>query len=338
MMNAANQRSCASYGALLGAILAFLLALGVCVPAMALADEPARTGDTTYTIRLYAGNRGAVNGQDMIEWSGLGYGTSLNLAQVPVAVTVSDGKYYAKGVRPAGYDNVKDVEYVALLNADGTWQSDPIINVTEDADYVVAYGVTADRVAYTVRYVDTAGNDLMTAQEFMGDIGDVVRIHAPYIENYVPQAYNVEFTLTGNPESNVFDVTYSRLAAGYTTTQDATGGYAGVRTPTGEVIGLGAAVDANGLAGAESGQPVTDANGEEVLTEDGTPLSEPIDTLTIDDDAAPLSAAGEQGAANSTGGAFGDWVSYVLVALGIALLIVAIVFWRRNKSKQDTGY
>lgn len=42
----------------------------------------------------------------MVEWTGVHYGDTVDLGQASIAVT--DGKYYAKGARPAGLDNVKD--------------------------------------------------------------------------------------------------------------------------------------------------------------------------------------------------------------------------------------
>ena len=150
--------------ALLGVVLTLLLALCMGLPAAAFA-APADS-DTTYTIRLYGGNRGTVNGQDMVEWTGVHYGDTVDLGQASIAVT--DGKYYAKGARPAGLDNVKDVVYVADVDANGKLSG--TVTVTEDADYVIAYGVLADRVEYTVRYVDAAGNELAASQKFMGDI------------------------------------------------------------------------------------------------------------------------------------------------------------------------
>lgn len=177
--------------ALFGVVLTLLLALCMGLPAAAFAAPD----DTTYTIRLYGGNRGTVNGQDMVEWTGVHYGDTVDLGQANI--TVTDGKYYAKGARPAGLDNVKDVVYVADVDANGKLNG--TVTVTEDADYVIAYGVLADRVEYTVRYVDAAGNELAASQKFMGDIGDTPATAAPYFENYVPNAYTARSHLPEIP-------------------------------------------------------------------------------------------------------------------------------------------
>lgn len=320
--------------ALLGVVLTLLLALCMGLPAAAFA-APADS-DTTYTIRLYGGNRGTVNGQDMVEWTGVHYGDTVDLGQANIAVT--DGKYYAKGARPAGLDNVKDVVYVADVDANGKLSG--TVTVTEDADYVIAYGVLADRVEYTVRYVDAAGNELAASQKFMGDIGDTPATAAPYFENYVPNAYTATLALTGDPDQNVITFTYARLATGYTTEQNGDGTI-DVVTPTGDRVALtpspatslpAAAVTAGT---AESAQSVVAPDGTEIMTDNGTPLSAPIESLTITDDETPLSSADDIAQANAASSAWNNWVSIALIAGAVVLLVVAFVLWRRNRRKED---
>lgn len=318
--------------ALLGVVLTLLLALCMGLPAAAFAAPD----DTTYTIRLYGGNRGTVNGQNMVEWTGVHYGDTIDLGQANIAVT--DGKYYAKGARPAGLDNVKDVVYVADVDANGKLSG--TVTVTEDADYVIAYGVLADRVEYTVRYVDAAGNELAASQKFMGDIGDTPATAAPYFENYVPNAYTATLALTGDPDQNVITFTYARLATGYTTEQNGDGTI-DVVTPTGDRVALtpspavslpAAAVTAGTT---ESAQSVVAPDGTEIMTDNGTPLSAPIESLTITDDETPLSSADDIAQANAASSAWNNWVSIALIAGAVVLLVVAFVLWRRNRRKED---
>lgn len=318
--------------ALLGVVLTLLLALCMGLPAAAFAAPD----DTTYTIRLYGGNRGTVNGQDMVEWTGVHYGDTVDLGQANI--TVTDGKYYAKGARPAGLDNVKDVVYVADVDANGKLNG--TVTVTEDADYVIAYGVLADRVEYTVRYVDAAGNELAASQKFMGDIGDTPATAAPYFENYVPNAYTATLALTGDPDQNVITFTYARLATGYTTEQNGDGTI-DVLTPTGDRVALtpspatslpAAAVTAGT---AESAQSVVAPDGTEIMTDNGTPLSAPIESLTITDDETPLSSADDIAQVNAASSAWNNWVSIALIAGAVVLLVVAFVLWRRNRRKED---
>lgn len=318
--------------ALFGVVLTLLLALCMGLPAAAFAAPD----DTTYTIRLYGGNRGTVNGQDMVEWTGVHYGDTVDLGQANI--TVTDGKYYAKGARPAGLDNVKDVVYVADVDANGKLSG--TVTVTEDADYVIAYGVLADRVEYTVRYVDAAGNELAASQKFMGDIGDTPATAAPYFENYVPNAYTATLALTGDPDQNVITFTYARLATGYTTEQNGDGTI-DVVTPTGDRVALTpspatslpAAAVTEGTA--ESAQSVVAPDGTEIMTDNGTPLSAPIESLTITDDETPLSSADDIAQVNAASSAWNNWVSIALIAGAVVLLVVAFVLWRRNRRKED---
>lgn len=332
-MTAANHAMRRCCVALFGSVLAIVLALCMCLPLTAFAAPD----DTTYTIRLYGGNRGTVNAQDMVEWTNVPYGSTVDLGRATVAVT--DGKYYVKGARPAGLDNVKDVEYVALADVNGKLTGTAM--VTEDADYVIAYGILADRVEYTVRCVDTAGNELAPAQAFIGDVGDMPAMAAPYFENYVPNAYNATFVLTDDPSQNVITFTYARLANGYTTQQNPNGTIdvvtpAGTRVPV--VAGPSATVStANAAAGitVEDAEDVVEPDGTQILTDDGDPLTAPIESLTITDDEVALASADDIAETNASAFAMNNWASIVLVVAAIALLVVAFVLWRRNRADES---
>lgn len=115
------------------------------------------TDGYTYKVTLSAGNKGTINGQDKIEKADLFSGSivTFNLN----AVQVTDDKYYVKGIRLSGRDNDE-----ALAS--------PSFDVTGDADYVVAYGIKKDMVAYTVNYQDASGKALAESQTFYGNVGD----------------------------------------------------------------------------------------------------------------------------------------------------------------------
>ena len=148
----------------------------------------------TYKVTLSAGNKGTINGQDKIEKADLFSGSivTFNLN----AVQVTDDKYYVKGFRLSGRDNEE-----ALAT--------PTIEVDGDVDYVVAYGIKGDMVAYTVNYQDANGKTLADSQTFYGNAGDKPVVAYKYIENYIPQALALTKTLSDNESENVFTFTYT---------------------------------------------------------------------------------------------------------------------------------
>ena len=169
--------------------------------ALLLAAVPAvstRAAGYTYTIRFYAGQQGVFSdGRDVIVYSGLSYGSVVSF--YPGSVVLQDGgKYYVKGIRESGKDN----NTVAAS----------AFTVTGDRDYVVAYGLRGDTVAYTVNYVDIGGNLLAPSDTYYGNVGDKPVVSFAYIDGYQPQAYNLTKTLVQNEAENVFTFFYTPIA------------------------------------------------------------------------------------------------------------------------------
>ena len=79
-------------------------------------------------------------------------------------------------------------------------------------DYVVAYGIKGDMLAYTVNYQDANGKTLADSQTFYGNAGDKPVVAYKYIENYIPQALALTKTLSDNESENVFTFTYTPAA------------------------------------------------------------------------------------------------------------------------------
>ena len=132
-------------------IRASLLALTVTALMMSqtafAADE-----EYTYTVRLFAGNLGELTGEgleiksdsasvdaqkDLVVITGLRYGDTVRIIYQEAAKS-TDERYYVRGVRRSGRDNSE--------------AEAPTFNVACDRDYVAAYGVSGDMVAYTVNY------------------------------------------------------------------------------------------------------------------------------------------------------------------------------------------
>ena len=158
----------------------------------ALATQPGNA--YTYKVTLSAGNKGSISGQEKIEVQDLNAGddVSFDLSQIQV----TDEKYYVKGIRLSGRDNAEAL-------------AAPAFNVDGDADYVVAYGIKGNQVAYTVQYQDEDGNTLAESQTFYGNVGDKPVVAYRYIENFVPQALALTKTLSENEADNVFTFTYA---------------------------------------------------------------------------------------------------------------------------------
>ena len=137
----------------------------------------------TYKVTLSAGNKGTINGQQKVEEVDLAAGSTVSFDINDIKV--SDEKYYVKGIRLSGRDNSEAL-------------AAPAFRVNGDADYVVAYGIKGDMVAYTVNYEDEQGNKLAESQTFYGNVGDKPVVAYRYIENYVPQALSLTKTLSDN--------------------------------------------------------------------------------------------------------------------------------------------
>ena len=87
---------------------------------------------TTYKVRFYPGNQGTL--------SGSAEGTyNYNAPATFPDVTVKDNRYYFKGFREAGLDNSSTYYQSGLV-------------VKQDMDYVAAYGMMSNAVAYTVSF------------------------------------------------------------------------------------------------------------------------------------------------------------------------------------------
>ena len=197
----------------------FLAAAGAA--ALAVSFTPGAVwaqGGYTYSLTLYAGNQGAFTGDlswvipysqgdaqvslegDKVVVRGLEAGDVVTFQQeVQNQVALTDGsRYYVQGLRLSGRDNDSASTQAA-------------VTVGGDADYVVAYGIQGEMVAYTVNYLDEEGNTLLPSQTYYGNIGDKPVVAYQYVEGYMPQALSLTKTLSANEAENVFDFTYREV-------------------------------------------------------------------------------------------------------------------------------
>lgn len=186
---------------------------------------PASGDGYSYTVRLFPGAQGSIdptgictvirqrraatvqpvlNEDGVLILAGLQYGDQIifspnagDSGRAAGVVLDAGSKYYVRGVRVSGQDN----------SAVGQ----PSFTVTGDADYVVAYGIQGQTVAYTVNYVDAAGNALAPSVTYHGNVGDMPVVAYQYVEGYRPQAYNLTKTLSADASENVFDFVYTPL-------------------------------------------------------------------------------------------------------------------------------
>lgn len=159
----------------------------------------------TYTVTFYAGNQGTfADGAGKIVMSNLKYGAfvSFDVQKDGVVTLNNSDKYYVKGLRKSGRDNSETDELEASRYS---------VTVKGDADYVVAYGIKGNQVAYTVNYQDADGNELLASNTYYGNVGDKPVVAYQYVEGYTPQALALTKTLSENSAENVFTFRYTPI-------------------------------------------------------------------------------------------------------------------------------
>lgn len=256
----------------------------------------------TYTVTFYAGNQGTYqnsnglsvsSGQgnvsvsaDKITVSGLKLGDIVSFNPQAGALSLNEsGKYYIKGVRASGRDN--ETVSASAFTVDG------------DADYVAAYGIKGDTVAYTVNYEDTEGKELADSNTYYGNVGDRPVVAYLYIEGYTPQALAQTKTLVKDASKNVFTFVYianeelvtptptpapTPAPSGTTPTATPTPAPSGT-TPDGTTTDAGGTPDAGDAAATpdEGGaNTADDVAGEEIQDDDVPLVNQPL--VDLDDE------------------------------------------------------
>lgn len=226
-------------------LLVSLLTVSMTLGASTMSVMADDTTPYTYKVTLSAGNKGTINGQSKIEVSDISYGSKFSFDNTALYnIQVTDDRYYVKGIRLSGRDNASS----ELLAA-------PAFTVEGDADYVVAYGIKGNMVAYTVNYQDASGNALAESQTFYGNIGDKPVVAYRYVENYIPDALALTKTLSDNESENVFTFTYTPGATDriVETTTTVTTTVPGTATPAGAAGTTGSAGTTGAAAGTGTG-------------------------------------------------------------------------------------
>ncbi len=300
----------------------------------ALATQPGNA--YTYKVTLSAGNKGTIDGQQKVEELNLTAGSTISFDLNDIQVT--DEKYYVKGIRLSGRDNAEAL-------------AAPAFTVDGDADYVVAYGIKGEQVAYTVEYKDADGNTLADSQTFYGNVGDKPVVAYRYIENYVPQALALTKTLSDNEADNVFTFTYTpgetnqviETTTTITTVVPGNTIYNTVTVPAGTAgttgANAGGTTGANGTGGNAANADgtttpggTTDANGGQDTNQGDTVESPdeqtPQDLVDLDDEDTPT---GNIDADKSESVKTMNFSIAIIVAAAAAIVALLVALKRRSK-------
>ncbi len=287
----ADRKVCGRFCKKIAAMLfAFCIAGSMSFTAQAATKE-----DTTYTVRLFAGAHGTVGGGEVLVYSGLKYGSPLPFSQR--MVTLEKGsKYYIRGIRESGKDNNTTPTAEQLAKE---------CIVTGDQDYVVAYGILGNSVAYTVQFQTEDGTDLAPPETYYGNIGDRPVVAFLYIDGYLPQAYNLTGTLQSDPAANIFTFVYTPVSEEAAAAGAEAGAAAGGTTTTPGAGTAAAGAGGAGAAGAGAGdaaaaEAAADVEGVEPeglveIGDEETPLANPEgdegdDLRSLEDERTPLSS------------------------------------------------
>lgn len=304
-------------------LLVSLLTVSMTLGASTMSVMADDTTQYTYKVTLSAGNKGTINGQNKIEQANIAPDSTVTFNLNDIQVT--DDKYYVKGIRLSGRDNASS----ELLNTPG-------FIVKGDADYVVAYGIKGNMVAYTVNYQDASGKSLAESQTFYGNVGDKPVVAYRYVENYIPDALALTKTLSNNESENVFTFTYKPGATDrvVTTTTTITTTVPGTATPGTGTGNVGTAVGTTGgTTGGTAGTTGGTTDGTTTGTTDGTTTdnnsqdttAKDKDTATSEDEQTPKALVDLDDEDTPKGNIDAkDKTSKTPIAAGIGIIVVAV--------------
>ena len=329
-------------------LLVSLLTVSMTLGASTMSVMADDTTPYTYKVTLSAGNKGTINGQNKIEQTNIASGSTVTFNLNDIQVT--DDKYYVKGIRLSGRDNNETL-------------AAPSFTVDKDADYVVAYGIKGNMVAYTVNYQDASGKSLAESQTFYGNIGDKPVVAYRYIENYIPDALALTKTLSDNESENVFTFTYTpgatdRIVETTTTvtttvprtaTPAGAAGTTGSAGTTGAAAGTGTGTTAGGTAaggttagGTTAGGTTTGGTAGGTTNADNSQdtTAKDKDTATSEDEQTPKSLVDLDDEDTPTGNIDAEksesvktmnFSIAIIVAAAAAIVALLVALKRRNK-------
>jgi hypothetical protein len=288
------------------------------------ADTGAENEGYTYQITIYAGNHGTFKdgSSKMVLQKDVKYNDVITIDIQSLVEVAEDSKYYIQGVRLSGRDN-NDVPST-------------VFKITEDTDYVVAYGIEGAQVSYTVKYVDESGKSLLPDDIFYGNVGDKPVVAYKYIDGYVPKALGLTKTLSEDSTKNILTFVYVKVTmTNYKDVYVETEG--GVSYIEQLVILPGGTTVAGGVGGATN---VTGggADAEEIVAGDEGDIGEAAgeegdSNLIVDlDEETPLANIDAEGNAN---GSMAPVALYVGMGLLAIIAIIAAVYISKKLKKNE---
>lgn len=311
----------------------------------------AREETYTYTVRIFAGQQGRINGGEVLVYRNVPYGGHVSFQNSMVSLD-DDSKYYVKGIRESGKgsEDMQNTSNSRLAS----------FEVDRDQDYVVMYGLLGDAVEYTIHYQNAAGEALAPSETYVGNVGDKPVIAFLYIEGYQPQAYNLTKTLSANAAENVFTFVYTPVTVPQVTPTVTQSPGATVVTPATPVPEGG-----TGTAPAPSATPA----GAGPIETEATPLPQtatpspdqtvslpegevpqgntPEELIDIDEENVPLAGVDQKEDESKSLSSEGQFFWSNIPVLGkilIAVLVLGalagglwwLLFWRKRKKDQET--
>ena len=323
---------------------AALAVVALAVACIAFA-APSQAFAYEYQVRVFGGNEGAYGEGSNPYVISVNPDGSLAESLSTNNVTVNNDKYYAKGFRIAGHDDL--------------WT--PGSNINEDMDVVVAYGIKGEQVSVTVSYVErgtgralTGSDSGQTSVTYYGNKGD--RLIAPYehIPGYRPLYRNVAGTL-GDEGSNNWTLEYVPLAAGETESGATSGTTAATGTTTAPSATTTApsvtattpsttgTTDTGTDTGNDNATGTTPATPTAPTTTPATPVEPPATQELLDEDNPLANGTDQTGSTDTTkpsatdegekSGNGGIPVAAIFaIAVAVVAAIVAIVYFLRRRN------
>ena len=186
----------------------------------AYAADPA--GTRGYTVTIYTGNRGTINGTGKYVVENVPYGTVLDLSaysemctvQTTTTVTSSGSAMSTTSTTAASTAQKFDVKPGARRAGEDNNSAKQLVNaeITGDTDFVLTYYVPGEMKGYTVRYVDANGNNVAQPSYGSASVGDKLTVGSKDVDGYTPNAYNLAKTISVNEADNVFTFVYTPKA------------------------------------------------------------------------------------------------------------------------------